>query len=176
MQAHTARTRRQDVVAAVQAYESRLTRYALRLLGDLDLAHDAVQHTFVQLCDEPPRSSPQLAAWLFTVCRNKAYDHLRRGRRDESLDGHPDGDLLCSREPDPADVATRGDLHAWVREQTERLPVSQREVLALWSEGFAYREIAEITTRTEGNIRVLVHRALSALRSIVAVKELSSER
>src|SRR5262245_6218003 len=84
MQALTARSRRQDVVAAVQAYESRLTRYALRLLGDLDLARDAVQHTFVQLCDEPPRSSPQLAAWLFTVCRNKAYDHLRRGQRDES--------------------------------------------------------------------------------------------
>jgi DNA-directed RNA polymerase specialized sigma24 family protein len=62
-------------------------------------------------------------------------------------------------------------LHAWVREQTMRLPVPQREVLALWSEGFSYREIAGITARTEGNIRVLVHRALAALRGIVATHE-----
>ncbi len=166
-----AQGRRQDVLAAVESYESRLTRYALRLLGDLDLARDAVQHTFVQLCDEPPRSSPELAAWLFTVCRNRAYDHLRRSQRAESLDGHPAGELLASREPDPADVVSSGDLHAWVREQTMRLPVPQREVLALWSEGFSYREIAGITARTEGNIRVLVYRALTALRSIVATHE-----
>ena len=166
-----AQGRRQDVLAAVEAFESRLTRYALRLLGDYDLARDAVQHAFVQLCDEPPRSSPDLAAWLFTVCRNKAYDHLRRGQRAESLDGHPAGDLLTSRETDPAELASRGDLHAWVREQTQRLPVPQREVLILWSEGFSYREIAGITSRTEGNIRVLVHRALTALRAIVAVSE-----
>jgi RNA polymerase sigma factor (sigma-70 family) len=171
-----ARGGRQDVLAAVEAFESRLTRYALRLLGDLDLARDAVQHTFVQLCDEPPRSSPELAGWLFTVCRNKAYDHLRRNSKAESLDGHPSGELLASREPDPADAASRGDLHRWVREQTTRLPVPQREVLALWSEGFSYREIAGITARTEGNIRVLVHRALSALRSIVATQELTAGR
>lgn len=169
-------SRRQDVLAAVEAFESRLTRFALRLTGDLDLARDAVQHTFVQLCDEPPRSSSELAAWLFTVCRNKAFDHLRRGQRDESLNGHAAGELLASREPDPAEAAHQGDLHAWVREQTTRLPVPQREVLSLWSEGFSYREIAEITQRTEGNIRVLVHRALTALRTIAATHELSDKR
>ena len=97
-------SRRQDVLAAVEAFESRLTRFALRLTGDLDLARDAVQHTFVQLCDEPPRSSSELAAWLFTVCRNKAFDHLRRGQRDESLNGLAAGELLTSREPDPAEA------------------------------------------------------------------------
>lgn len=169
-------SRRQDVLAAVEAFESRLTRFALRLTGDLDLARDAVQHTFVQLCDEPPRSPSELAAWLFTVCRNKAFDHLRRGQRDESLNGHAAGELLASREPDPAEAAHQGDLHAWVREQTTRLPVPQREVLSLWSEGFSYREIAAITQRTEGNIRVLVHRALTALRTIAATHELSEKR
>jgi RNA polymerase sigma-70 factor (ECF subfamily) len=105
------------------------------------------------------------------VCRNRAYDHLRKSQRAESLDGYASGDLLAGREPDPADAASQGDLHNWVREQTTRLPVPQREVLILWSEGFSYREIAEITSRTEGNIRVLVHRALTALRAIAAAHE-----
>lgn len=171
MKANYRDRRRQDVLAAVEAFEARLTRYALRLVGDLDMARDAVQHAFVQLCNEPPRAEADLGPWLYTVCRNKAYDHLRRWQRDEALEGHPVGDLLASREPDPAEAVARGDLSAWVREQTSRLPVRQREVLVLWSEGFSYREIATITNRTEGNIRVMVHRALSALRNLMALHE-----
>ncbi|HTN76850.1 MAG TPA: sigma-70 family RNA polymerase sigma factor [Pirellulaceae bacterium] len=167
MKAEQAVTRRRDIDAAVEAYELRLTRFAQRLLGDLDLARDAVQHAFVRLCDEPPLADDRLAAWLFAVCRNKAYDHLRKTRRDESLAGAA-FDSLTGREPDPADVAASDDQAAWVRRQFVRLPGPQREVLALWSEGFAYREIAEITSRTEGNIRVLVHRALHALRELAA--------
>jgi RNA polymerase sigma-70 factor (ECF subfamily) len=163
--------RREDVLRAVEAYESRLTRYALRLLGDVALAQDAVQHTFVQLCDEPPRQPDGLAAWLFTVCRNKAYDFLRRAQRDEALEGHPVGDLLTSREPDPAEAAASGDLQVWIRAQMTHLPVMQREALTLWSEGFAYREIAAITGRTEGNVRVVVHRALNTLRNLAPAEQ-----
>ncbi|HTN76013.1 MAG TPA: hypothetical protein VL096_12230, partial [Pirellulaceae bacterium] len=51
MKAEQATMRRRDIDAAVEAYELRLTRFAQRLLGDLDLARDAVQHAFVRLCD-----------------------------------------------------------------------------------------------------------------------------
>ena len=34
----------------------------------------------------------------------------------------------------------------------------------LWTHGFNYREIATITKRSEGSVRVLVHRALTYLR------------
>jgi RNA polymerase sigma-70 factor (ECF subfamily) len=165
MKAVQADGRRRDVLAALAEYEARLTRYAVRLLGDLDLARDAVQHAFVRLCDEPPLAKDRLAAWLYAVCRNKAFDHLRRGRRDESLAG-PVFDELTGREPDPAEAAETGDQAAWVRRQFIHLPLPQREALGLWSEGFAYREIAEITCRTEGNIRVLVHRGLTTLREL----------
>lgn len=170
MQTQTS-SRREDVLRAVETYESRLTRYALRLLGELSLAQDVVQHTFVQLCDEPPRKAEGLAAWLFTVCRNKAYDYLRKAQRDETLDGHPVGGLLASRELDPADAASQGDMQVWIREQMLQLPVMQREALTLWSEGFSYREIAAIMGRTEGNVRVVVHRGLNALRNLVPAEQ-----
>jgi DNA-directed RNA polymerase specialized sigma24 family protein len=47
----------------------------------------------------------------------------------------------------------------------------QREALTLWSEGFAYREIAAITGRTEGNVRVVVHRALNTLRNLAPAEQ-----
>ena len=46
----------------------------------------------------------------------------------------------------------------------------QREAVDLWTEGFSYREIAEITGNRQGQLRVLVHRALKRLRGDPAVK------
>ena len=60
------------VLVALDEYEVRLLRYALRLVGDQDLARDAVQHAFVKLCDQAPESvGERPAAWLFRVCRKE---------------------------------------------------------------------------------------------------------
>ena len=75
------------VLEAVDRFEQPLTRYARRLLGDVDLAADAVQHAFVMLCGESrARVEAHVAPWLFRVCRNRALDHLRRAGRERSLD------------------------------------------------------------------------------------------
>ena len=61
------------VLEAVEAYELPLLRYARRLLNDLDLANDAVQHAFVKLCEQSQEHlQGRVAPWLFRVCRNKA--------------------------------------------------------------------------------------------------------
>jgi RNA polymerase sigma-70 factor, ECF subfamily len=165
MTTHTASGQRREwVLSMLDRYEIPLTRYAKRLLGDEDAARDVVQHAFVRLCDQSPEDlQGRVGPWLYTVCRNKAVDWMRARRRTASLE---DAELLpCnSREPDPAALAERHDLYVRVNQVVERLPGHQREAITLWSEGLRYREIAEITGTTEGNCRVLIHRALKALR------------
>jgi RNA polymerase sigma-70 factor (ECF subfamily) len=161
------------LLEAVDQYEKPLLRYARRLLGDLDLAADAVQHAFVALCAESrTRVGDRVAPWLFRVCRNRAIDHLRHAGREQSLMTHDaasehaaasvaqadDGSI------DPAIVVEHADLATRLRELMRNLPASQRETIDLWCEGFTYREIAAITGRQEGHIRVLAHRGLTALR------------
>jgi RNA polymerase sigma-70 factor (ECF subfamily) len=166
------------VMEAVDLYELPLMRYARRLLGDVDLAADAVQHAFVKLCEEPHDSlQGRIAPWLFRVCRNRAIDHLRRSGREHSwLDeprdspaavGHPD-----SREADPAVSAERADLATRLRQLLQDLPAPQRETIDLWCEGLTYRQIAEVTGRQEGHVRVLAHRGLTALRTHPLVRDL----
>jgi RNA polymerase sigma-70 factor (ECF subfamily) len=171
------------VLAALDEHEVRLVRYALALVGDLDLARDAVQHAFLKLCDtafagtlhvpsaeDGTRSVPttdHLAAWLFRVCRNRALDHLRRAGREQSLeriDDDSDCSCLTGHEPDPAEASEASELADLLRALVGTLPAAQREAIDLWCEGFAYREIGEITGRQEGHVRVLVHRGLSRLR------------
>jgi RNA polymerase sigma factor (sigma-70 family) len=170
----------QWVLEAVDTHELPLLRYARRLLGDLDLARDAVQHAFVKLCEEPrERVAGRVAPWLYRVCRNKAVDHLRHaGREQMVLDGDAPGSaasptsLANNAADDPAHIAADHDLAFRLRELLQHLPAPQRETIDLWCEGLTYREIAEITGRQEGHVRVLAHRGLTALRSHPLVRRL----
>ncbi len=51
-----------------------------RLLGDIDLAEDAVQEALAAAVERWPRDGipARPGAWLMTTARNKALDHLRR--------------------------------------------------------------------------------------------------
>lgn len=139
-------------------------------------ACDAVQHTFLRLCDQHPADlDDRLALWLFTVCRNKAMDLLRKQGRTESL-SEQSSSAVRGREPNPADVVERGDLHALLRELFDELPKSQREVLELWLQGFSHHEIAQITDRRESYVRLLNHRGLKRLREHPVVRALETAR
>src|SRR5687768_10150463 len=59
-----------------------LTRYAARLLGDADRARDVVQDTFIKFMGQPPSTiNGHAVEWLFTVCRHRALDVLRKESR-----------------------------------------------------------------------------------------------
>jgi RNA polymerase sigma factor (sigma-70 family) len=162
--------RRQWLLAVLDRYEGPLLRYAAGLLGDRDAAREAVQHAFLQLCEQSPEKLRCCEApWLFRVCRNKAMDLIRHRQRQA---GNREADLagLIGREPDPAEYAERQDLCGELARLVAELPSGQREAIALWTEGFTYREISEIAGHSEGNVRVLVHRAIKQLRQGMKVE------
>ncbi len=158
------------MLAILDRYEASLVRYAARLLGDGDSAREAVQHAFLQLCEQSADEfhDGREAAWLFRVCRNKAMDLIRLRQR-QSGDGAADLATLTGRELDPADAAERNDLCGELARQVAQLPTAQREAVDLWCEGFSYREISQIAGHSEGNVRVLVHRAIKQLREYFKV-------
>lgn len=162
-------TRRQWVLAILDRYEAPLVRYAARLVGDGDSAREAVQHAFLQLCEQTAEKLRGCEAqWLFRVCRNKALDLIRLRQRHTG-DSQADLAALVGREPDPAELAERSDLCDELARQVCQLPASQREAIDLWCEGFSYRQISEIAGQSEGNVRVLVHRAIKQLRQCLKV-------
>lgn len=162
---------RQWVLGALDEFEPRLVRYATRLLGDEHTGRDIVQFAFLRLCQTTPTEvGDRLAAWLYTVCRNRALDLLRQSGREQELDDAGDErdrsrlSVESRCDLDPSAELERRELHECVRQAVDELPPSQREVLLLYSEGFPYREIATITSRSEGAVRVVVHRAIVRLR------------
>lgn len=167
--------RRAWVLTALDSYESRLLRYAQRFVGDENLARDVVQHAFMQLCRQKPGElNGQLGSWLYAVCRNRAIDLKRRNARLEEFLGGTDQEA-AGREVDPAEQFETHDAGDLVRRAIGTLPPRQQEAVTLWSEGFAYREISQITGATENYVRVMVHRAFQSLREHPLLRRLIAE-
>ena len=92
-----------EQLGRVFRYESgRATASLIRVLGDFDLAEDAVQEAFVVAMQVwPERGIPDNpGAWITTTARNKAIDRLRRERR-----GAEKLEELRTLEPPPMEEA-----------------------------------------------------------------------
>jgi RNA polymerase sigma-70 factor (ECF subfamily) len=152
------------VIEAIDAHESTLLRYAGALVKDQ--AADVVQETFLSLCKQDRADvEPQLRAWLFRVCRNRALDLLRQAKRRTSGD---DPDSLADASAGPArTVEARLGVHA-LSARIDALPERQREaVLLRLGADLSYDEVASVMETTSGNVGYLLNKALTKLRTEV---------
>ena len=145
------------IVEALELHESSLIRYARWILQDLESAREVVQETFLRLCKEDPaRVEGHLAQWLFTVCRNLAFDARKKEARMTPL-----GDTEIAVAPDLDERRTVSQIFQMV----ETLPKNQREVIYLKFQcDLSYKEISEITRLSVTNVGFLIHTAIKTLR------------
>lgn len=156
---------------AVSDHESALTGYARTYLYDLERARDVVQDTFIRLCkQDPEKVREHLKTWLFTVCRNRCLDVIRKDKRVEPLD-EVRWQKVAGTETAPDEQAEHDDALAEVMRQMDRLSKNQREVILLkFQQGMSYEEISEVTGLTSGNIGFLIHTGLKRLREMMPGK------
>ncbi len=155
--------------SVLDQYEGPLLRYAARLTGDTDHARDVVQDTFLRLCEKDrPQVEDHLAEWLFTVCRNRAFDLQRKERRIIPL---TDADLATTpaTDPSPAIAAEQRETATQILAALETLPANQQEVIRLkFQNDLSYREISRVTKLSESNVGFLIHTGIKTLRQRLA--------
>lgn len=153
----------------IATYEGRLTGYALQITGDLETARDVVQDTFEKLCSQSPEQlNGKLAAWLYTVCRNRAFDVRKKDRRMTTLT-EGQAAAIPSLQPLPSVSASLNEEQAMVIAAVNRLPEKPREVFRLkFGDGLSYREISEVTGYSTGAISGYMNEALTTLRTTLA--------
>jgi RNA polymerase sigma factor (sigma-70 family) len=134
--------------------------FCRHMLGSLDEAEDALQHTFMSAYRDLLRSGPPAAVrpWLFVIARNRCISVLR-ARRELPAETVPEraSDRLA------LDVAVREELRAVFAGLT-RLPDDQRAALVLSELGdFSHDEIARILDCRREQVKSYVFQARSAL-------------
>lgn len=175
------RARAWDMVALEQIYDvfsPVLYRYAMRLLGDAELAEDCVAETFTRFLfalrnGRGPKD--HLKAYLFRIAHNWITDRHRRARPAEPLEDHAHR-LTAQGEGGPDEVAHLRWQQARIREALFQLTPEQRQVIVLrYLEGWSHREIAEALNKPVSAVKALQRRALAALRRLLDFEEGSHE-
>lgn len=164
----TAETSAELVERAISEYESPLIGYAKTIVHDLDRARDVVQDTFIRLYQQDAgKVSDGLKSWLFTVCRNRALDILRKEKRMVAMED----DVLVGRdsgEPSPLQVVSDHERVELVKSYIARLPKNQATAILLkFEKGYSYQEISAETGLSQGNVGFLIHTGMKRLRSLL---------
>jgi len=161
-----------ELVESAQAdFEGPLTGYAAGLLGgDWDRARDVVQDTFIKLHKQDPEAiKGKLKSWLYTVCRNRSIDVLRKENPMITSAGEAFAKLDDST-PDPSASMQQKERHEEVLKFLDRLPDNQREVIRLKFQGdLSYKEISDVTGLSVSNVGFLIHTGIKRLRSMMGV-------
>ena len=131
-----------------------------------DLTAEVFMRVWRTLTSYREQGTPFLA-YLFRIARNALIDHYRSTVRtggSTSIEDSPVRDL----QPDAGEVAMTNLEHQEVREVLEQLRDDYRMVLVLrFLSELTPEETAQVMGRTPGAVRVLQHRALTALRNLL---------
>jgi RNA polymerase sigma-70 factor (ECF subfamily) len=162
----------------VRAQTPVLLRLARRLLRDEAEAREAVQDAFVAVFRNLAgfRGQARLSTWIYRIAVNACLARLRaRGAQPEvGIDDLlprflPDGHAAEPSVPWRADAALeRSEVCARVRACIDRLPESYRTVVMLRDiEELTTEEAAEALGISPGAVKVRLHRARQALRTLL---------
>jgi RNA polymerase sigma-70 factor (ECF subfamily) len=159
-----------DADAFARHYEAsvdRIYQHIRARVGETELAEDLTAQTFLRAWQSIGRYRPvdgrPFIAWLFTIANNLVVDHFRRRRRE--LVGVK-GDPRDSGRDDPERRALDADARDEIRRAIALLKPDQQLVVTLrLIDGLEYDQISGIMGKTPGALRVLLCRALSALRA-----------
>ena len=150
----------------VRRWTPKLVRYATRVQGRPEIAHDIVQETWIaairgiKRLDDPSR----FAAWIYSIAHRKCIDGIRLNQRQRRLiegighDADP-GSAGNQERPDPGD---QRDLTTAI----SRLGQEQREVVHLfYGEDLSIDEIASVLAVPSGTVKSRLHHARESLKN-----------
>jgi RNA polymerase sigma-70 factor (ECF subfamily) len=147
-----------------------LYRFALRAVGDSELARDLTQEALLAAVAQGGafggRSS--LRTWVIGILSHKVIDHFRR-RAARPMEGGDSAELVAAPSPEDVErvVAARQELAA-VERALKKLPELERLALLLVDvEGLEREDCCHALGTTATHLRVLLHRGRNRLRRML---------
>ena len=146
-----------NIPEIVKKYGDRLRGFIRKRVRSIDDADDILQEVFYQLAETERLMKPidQMAAWLYTVARNRITDSYRK-KKTESLpeiasDDDEEfindlGSLLFDNGSTPETELLRSMVWTELDKALNELPPDQREVFEMNElEGISFKEISDLT-------------------------------
>jgi RNA polymerase sigma-70 factor (ECF subfamily) len=180
--------------ALVRRYHSLMLRVACALLDDVAASEDVVQETWLAVIKgiDSFEGRSSLRTWMFRILTHQASARRARDGRQIPFSALASADAVAagpSVEPSrflsrdqgprpyfwvcdprewPEDALLAAEARSVIAAAVRQLPDSQRVVVTLRDlEGWAPGEVCEALGISDGNQRVLLHRARSRVREVL---------
>ncbi len=177
--------------ALIDAMQGSMLRVAMAYVGSRSVAEEVVQDTWLAVLNGLDRfeGRSSLRTWIFRILVNRAISRFDRERRsvpfsslspagdEPSVDpdrflpfDHPRQHGLWARPPRPCEsfpeqTLISAETMTVIRDAVDRLPPGQRAVMVLRDlQGLSSADACRVLDISEGNQRVLLHRARSKVR------------
>lgn len=170
------RAKNNDKEALSTLYENyfdSIYRYIRARIGDVADTEDLTEEVFLHMLRAIHSFQWQqigFAPWLFRIAHNLVVDFLRRRSYRRSRMSYIAATFIESVEMTDEIEQKLDSEH--LNKAVERLSTSQRDVIILrFAAGLSVAETASALGKREGNVKVLQHNALAALRRILEGKD-----
>lgn len=156
-----------------QRYLEPVYRYVRTQTRDRATAEDLTAQVFFKALSSADtfKGEGSYRAWLFTIARNTVATWRAERKKKlvpiEDLPEHPDP------APSAQSLAIASEDSALLWTAVAHLPEAQREVVRLrYRRELTIDEIARVTRRSSGAVRVLLHRARARLQHVLKHKDI----
>jgi RNA polymerase sigma factor (sigma-70 family) len=147
-------------------YVTRIYRFIFLKAPSREIAEDLCSEVFVQVFEEFNKTTiANMQAFLYQVARNIIADHYRKEARTEivpleemDIVGPFEDSLL-------EDVIVRSEMEEVRKVLVELHDEYQNLIIWRYLDELSIPEIAQIEGKTEGSVRVGLHRAIDSLRN-----------
>lgn len=154
----------------MQRYRRLLKSAILRTVNDDAAAEDVLQECFFELwrqADHYSSTKGRPMAWLMTLAKRRAIDHLRRSmaycRAKDRMEQSIQHIEVISQ--DSAVDCEQADMGRVLGEHLSLLPEAQKQVIELaFLQGMSQREVAEATHTPLGTVKTRMELGLKKLR------------
>ena len=137
---------------------------ASKMIDDPNDVQDIVQEVFVSYYEKSVLTQQAILNprnWLIRATLNKCIDHLKRGKKHVKLEV-----AILTEQPQEETVELKKQQQI-LRQAIKEFPPREIELLILYSKGFSYKEISEITGINYTSLGKTLSRTLQKLKLIL---------
>lgn len=175
------RLRRHDQQAFTELYDNyvaKIYRFIYFKVSSVEVAQDLTSEVFLKVWQyfTEGKQVKHLQAFVYQVARNLVIDHYRQKASQQTISTDDDSVTELIDETPAVDLVVQlaSDVEK-LEEALRQLKDEYREVIVLrYLDGLSTGEVADILDKSKGNVRVLTHRAIEALREVMSAKNFSN--
>jgi RNA polymerase sigma-70 factor (ECF subfamily) len=154
------------LVDIIRTHRDGLTLYIFSIVGNMDIAEEIMEDTFVKIYVKKPKYSEKSSfkTWLYSIGKHTATDYIRKKTRISIISY--DSIIDISNEENMEHSFVKSEDNITLHKAMQRLKPDYEQVLYLvFFEQFSSDETAKVMNKTNRQIRNLLYNAKKALKA-----------